>query len=1068
MELHETGSALSPEQQACLAQEPGTTRPALAVVIRLDGTLDVARLQEALARVLESQRVLGSRFFRVPTYRGLRQASRLESRPWPLDIQDWRGQPDAWQAFLNKVETQRRAGFAVDGEWLARACLGRVSDDRHGFALVVADLISDRGGLQAFLAALRDAYEQDGAAEAEEEAPQYAHYVEWRAEMAQDEEARAGRDYWQAHLADSAPQPPHLPYRKASARGTAAFACLSMAVDDALADALRNCTGGIGKPLSLILQGAWWVLLGRIAGQSALRVGWRHDCRRDYEYFAGSLGLFEKSLPLTLGLPSEQGFRDWLESLEQCLENHSTWQEHWAVEAPPSDDHLRCGFVLEACPSGETVRGVSWSAVACEGGEAPFELALRVEDVADRAERLVVRYDVRRYDAAAMQVLLDQYRTLLLGLAGQADASLAELNLIGPAERARAQRLEGRETPLSGPALPERIAAWARQHPQRLALSDGNERLDYAGLDERVEVLARRLRHRGIAPGSVVALVLPRSVSLVVALLAVWRAGAAWVPLDPQWPDARKHLVIEAAGASLTLSDSVAWPGPADDRLMRLDEPVDAAALSACSFEATDLEQPAYLLFTSGTTGVPKGVVIEHRQLLNYVQASHAGLALADCQAFAMTSTVAADLGHTTLFGALFGGAHLHIASEEDVRDASCFARFLETHAIDCLKMVPSHLAALLDGESARLPATLILGGEAIPVGLLETVFRLAPDCRVFNHYGPTETTVGVLFHPLRSAGPAQEAVPLSQAFDNCRIRLLDAQGNLTPSGALGEVCIGGQQLFRGYLRETGAEVFVEDPLRPGERLYRSGDLGRYLPEGTLLLCGRKDHQVKIRGFRIELAEVEQTLLAGPDVAQAAVRTWQPGEVGDLQLIGYVQLRAAPPDADTPSRLERLRQALAERLPAALLPSQLFALAQMPRLANGKIDRQGLPDPESLMAAVEYVAPRDALETLLAEGMAQLLGVERVGIQQDFFALGGHSLLVIKLVSGLRKQLQLEVHPGVVFDHPSVAHLAAALRAGEATPGALERVAQMRLKLNSLTPEQREALLAKTRQGVDA
>lgn len=1074
MSAIDNGLPLSPEQQACLCHGDAAVRPALALVLRLEGTLDLPRLQHALQRVVSEQPLLRHRMFRVAAYRGLRQAPG-DTGFSGLEVQDRRDRPAPWTAFLADVEARCRAGFPLDADVLCRVQLCRVADTCHGLALVIADLLSDRGGLAAFAAALWDAYQrgdhprggdpQGGYPQGDvsDEAAHYGQYVEWREEMAQDEDAGAGRAYWQQHLEPVVGEDRsgwlRLPYRQARSRTTADAAVLREAVDAALAERLQALCAELGKPLDTVLQGAWWALLGRLAGQDRLLVGWRHDCRRDYEYFAGCIGLFEKSLPLVLALPAERSFADWLDDLEQVLEQHAAWQEQWPVEAPTLDGHFRAGFALECLPA----LAEDWQVAAREGGDSEFELLLSGECRDERLTRLSVRVDTCHYPAEVAGLLLAQYRTLLVALAENGRAALADLDARAPEEQALWAAFEGAPAADAGPQLPERIADWARRTPDALALVDDGARLSYVELEAQVERLARRLRQRGVTPGRVVALALPRSAGLVTALLAVWRAGGAWLPLDPGWPDARRRLLLEQAGAHLVLSERACWPNPEGLDVLFLDA-ADTEDFPACTFEPARADQPAYVLFTSGSMGTPKGVLVEHQSLLNYVVASSRALALERCRQFAMTSTVAADLGHTTLFGALFNGATLHVAADADVQDAARFAGFLAGGAIDCLKIVPSHLAALLTAESIRLPATVVLGGEAIPASLLDSLFRLAPDCRLYNHYGPTESTVGVLYRRLEPGQDLSAGVSLAQALDGCRVELLDDRLRPVPAGAQGELYIGGRQLARGYLGEAGGAAFVDDPRRPGERLYRSGDLGRLLPDGTLLLCGRRDHQVKVRGFRIEPAEVEQALLAESAVAQAVVQPWCPGESADLQLIAYVQ----PREGLGEDWLERLQEALAHRLPAAMVPARLFPVAQMPRLANGKVDRRGLPSPDTLLAAGDYVAPRNAVETLLAEGMAQLLGLERVGIQQDFFALGGHSLLVIKLVAGLRKQLQVEVHPGLVFDHPSVAGLADALRERESSPGALERTAQVRLKLNSLTPEQREALLAKSRPPVDA
>lgn len=1056
------GMPLSPEQQACLRQHDAAVRPALALVLRLEGELDPERLERALARVLDAQPSLTHRVFRLPAYRGPRQGPGEPS--WPLERQDWRDRPRGWAAFLADVEARRRAGFALDGERLGQAWLCRVEDACHGLAVSVADLIGDRGGLGAFAVALRRAYDEGSV----EDAPHYGQYVEWRVEMARDDEAETGRAYWRQHLGAVADDPaarPRLPYRLERPAGPARWSLCEAEVTPDRADHLERLATELGVPLATLLQGAWWLLLGRVADQREMLVGWWHDCRRDYAAFADCVGPLEKSLPVRLELPAERSLADWLADLQGILEGHAAWQEHWAVEAPPLDDLSRAGFALETLP----VDLGDWRLEARLGGEAPFELLLTGECRGERLTRLCLRVDERHYAPRVAELLLGQYRAFLSTLAGHGRTALADLPWTVD-EAAWWQPFEGGPAANAGPWLPERIADWASRTPEALAVADAEVRLSYAQLDERVERLARRLRGRGVAPGQVVALVLPRSAAWVVALLAVWRAGGAWLPLDPAWPEARRRQLLAEAGARLALSERGIWPEGEAVALLHLDDP-EAEEAPACRFESTTADRLAYVLFTSGSTGIPKSVPIDHRALLNYVSAASRALELGRCRHFAMTSTVAADLGHTTLFGALFSGAALHLASEEDIQDGTRFARFLRARAIDCLKIVPSHLAALLGPEAdepsaSTVPDTVVLGGEAVPAGLVARLFGQAPACRLFNHYGPTEATVGVLYRRLEPGQDQGNGVALARAFEGCRVRLLDERLRPVPVGALGELCIGGAQLARAYRggADANTESFLEDPLRPGERLYRSGDLGRLLPDGTLLLCGRRDHQVKVRGFRIEPAEVERALLAEPGVAQAVVRPWRPDEATEAQLIGYVEPTA---EAD-PDWREALRAALARRLPAPLVPARLIPVARMPRLANGKIDRRGLPDPDTRAADGEYVAPRDAVETLLAEGMARLLGVERIGIHQDFFALGGHSLLVIKLVAGLRRQLQVDVHPGLVFDHPRVAALADALRAREAVPGALERLASARLKLNGLTAEQRDALLAKARAGADA
>ncbi|WP_109048205.1 non-ribosomal peptide synthetase [Azospirillum sp. TSA6c] len=565
----------------------------------------------------------------------------------------------------------------------------------------------------------------------------------------------------------------------------------------------------------------------------------------------------------------------------------------------------------------------------------------------------------------------------------------------------------------AGTTIPALLSAQAARNPDAPALKDGTRTLGYAALDALVERLARHLRRDGVGPEQRVALALPRSAELVIALHAVMRAGGAYVPVDPAWPEARRAAVLDAA------------------RPCRLMTAADVAALLEQRVPDIALPPPApqdaaYLLFTSGSTGTPKGVVVEHAQLAAYVAGVTEALGLTACRRFALTSTVAADLGNTTLFGASAAGGCLVVADEATMTDGAAFARFVRDEAIDCLKIVPSHLAALIDRPSPVLPGTLILGGEPTARPLLEAIRAAAPACRVFNHYGPTEATVGVMVHALAPDAPLPDRLPLDRVLAGSNVRLL---------GKEGELVIGGAQVARGYLDRPDDAAFFTDP--DGTRFYRTGDRARLLPGGGLELIGRIDDQIKIRGFRIEPAEIEAAVIALPGIAQATVKL-----CGTDRLVAY-----AVATAGTTPDPAALREALRALLPDAMVPAEILVLASLPRLGNGKIDRVALPDPAAIpdtaSAAVSGQPANDAapLETLIAGLIATLLERERVAPTDNLFDLGGHSLLVIKLVSRLRRRLGVEVPPGLVFDHPTPAALAQALRATEAEPGQLDRAA---------------------------
>ncbi|MET0497200.1 MAG: non-ribosomal peptide synthetase [Steroidobacteraceae bacterium] len=566
----------------------------------------------------------------------------------------------------------------------------------------------------------------------------------------------------------------------------------------------------------------------------------------------------------------------------------------------------------------------------------------------------------------------------------------------------------------------QRISEWAVATPDAPAIQSLGDMLSYAVLQRRVARLARWMIGRGVDRGDIVALDMERSAELVIAMLATWRIGAAFLPLDRAWPTMRRDTILADARPALVVSTVFEehW----------VDAGHDLPAISSPS----DL---AYVLYTSGSTGVPKGVMVEQSQLLNYVRAATEALRLEENRRWGLLGSLAADLGYTALFGGLFNGACIVIAAANEVEDGGGFARFVSNYDIDAVKIVPSHLDALLECDGAALPGKVILGGEATPRALLDRIMKIAPGCQVFNHYGPTETTVGVMVHEVDLQAERDMGLPLTRVLSNCTLEVLDDERHAVPAGALGEVHVGGAQVCRGYLHGRNPEAFRFDPDRPGERLYRTGDLAYRLPDGGIRLAGRIDQQVKIRGFRVELAEIEAALLAHGDVRQAAV-IFRPGAV--TELVAFV---VADVSGGAEETRQRLREALSASLPAYMVPSMFCFAERLPRLPNGKIDRVALADIRAQSArSPGSNTTRDCVEFVVMHFMAEVLKREALEPQDDFFDLGGHSLLAIKLVARIQKRLGVAIPPATLFDRSTPAALTAAVR------GACADVANLELR----------------------
>jgi amino acid adenylation domain-containing protein len=1067
---------LSPEQRAAWAQhaEQGATgAPQLVLLADLEGELDAARLEAAVHAVVRAHGALHAAVLQVPGFRGLRQQAGDAAAPPHWHRIDLRGGANS-ACSANSVDSANRADSAAAlADWTAactqapldvasgallRVGIARLDETRHRLLLVASVFAADKGSLHGLLDQMATAYLTGQAVDADE-VFQYAQFVEWRQDLDSADEAAEGRAYWRACIEGAdALQAPRLNTRmdgerEAAPAGVRARISHALPLDATLAARAQEVAGQNGCDTALLMQAVWWLLLARLTGHRPFVAGWQNDCRRNYEVMQGAVGVFEKVLPLVVDVAPETRFSDWLARLGETLGAHTEAQEYWAIDAPPMSAHLDVGFTFDEVPV-PMQGGMAWRVEAAPGPSPCFELALQVAQAGVLGQGLSLRVhaDASRHSPQSLERLLWQYATLLASALAQPHAPVGGLALVGEHERELLLRAAHGAVADFGPrTLAEQVAGWARTTPDAPALEAGDLRLSYREFDARINRMAHGLQARGAEAGTLVALNLPRSVELLVAMFASWRIGAGYLPLDPEWPAARRQAVLEDARPSLVLhaagplpGDPVPWRQVALDDMDDMDDmddqDLDGVAHGAPA-RAPAMQDLAYVLYTSGSTGTPKGVVIEQGHLLNYVAAVSSAMDLGRCRRWALTSSVVADLGNTALFSAFHNGACLVVAGPNDVKDAHAFAAFMRERRVDALKMVPSHLEALLEDEAPQLPATLVLGGEAAPRSLIERIARLAPRTEVYNHYGPTETTVGVMVHRVPAGGAAPElsgaasVLPLSRVLANNRVHVLDEALQPVPAGVLGAVYVGGAQLCRGYLNREAEGAFVADPFLPGQRLYRTGDLACVLPEGGLRLAGRADDQVKVRGFRVEPAEVEAVLLSLPGVRQAVVLALAVG--ADAELRAFVVA-----DAALASEVDRaaLATRLATLLPAHMVPARCTFVAEFARLPNGKIDRQALlaaavaddrVPATALTAMTAMTAPRDALESVLAGCMATLVQRDAIGVDDDFFELGGHSLLVIKLVARLRKLLRVDMAPGLVFDHPSVAALAAALRAVE-------------------------------------
>jgi amino acid adenylation domain-containing protein len=571
---------------------------------------------------------------------------------------------------------------------------------------------------------------------------------------------------------------------------------------------------------------------------------------------------------------------------------------------------------------------------------------------------------------------------------------------------------------------------------------------------------------------------LERSADTIVAMLATLKAGGAYLPLDIAQPKARLASMIDEARPAAIITRQEFTVNLNDHQMQTVCLDTDyEAIIRNCSHDLpgeTAGENLVYMLFTSGSTGKPKAVAVEHRQLYAYTQAILQRLNLPQNASYATVSTFAADLGNTVIFPALSTGGCLHIISNERAFDAEKFSHYLRCNWVDCLKIVPSHLEALqtcCDASELLPRRRLILGGEPSRWDWVEQLQGLASECTILNHYGPTETTVGVLTHEIRTRPVATRSsmLPLGRPIPNAGIYMLNADLDPVPLSVTGEIYIGGPNVARGYVNrpDVTADRFVPNPFveEPGARVYRTGDLGRFLPDGIVEFLGRMDQQVKVRGYRIELGEIDAVIERHRAVKEA-VTVVRESESGNKSLATYI-VPAQRPGAD----VEELQRYLTDQLPDYMVPGIIVRLDKMPLTANGKIDRRALPDPADieLTGRASYAEPRNAVEEVVVRIWEEVLGVEKIGINDNFIMMGGHSLAAMQVLARLRKTFQIGVPVRVLFEARNVAELVQAMSAEERIPGRLEKIARVVKKIEQMGEDDVSRILeARRRDGASA
>jgi len=1054
MNQHIQGFRLSPQQRRAwsLASSDTTSGRAQATAV-LEGALDVARLEEAIVAVVERNEILRTSFHRLPGMQFPLQVIEASFRPTLTVLSADAGAPDAWTAPIAAGATPSLA-----------VTLRPLAADRHELVISASVLCADAAGLERAIRAIADAYAGEG--DEADDALQYAVVSDWLNETLESDDAEAGKRFWQGQLTE-----PSASASLVSAAAPVRAARIASTLDATTTAAIDRCATRLGASPASVLTAAWQVLAWRLWGERALPIAARLDGRATAE-LADVIGPLARHVPVTAAIDGETSFAHVVARVEAALQEAAAWQECFDADG-------LLGGGAEAAP-----RYLPY-AVEYRAGRSVHTagtLTLRTIDSAAQLERFAIlqsfvrsadtttaelHYDPARCSADEATRVVARLAVLITDALAGVDRPIAELAILPDDERRTVVAdFNATAATFAAPHVVHQLfEAQVARTPQRVAIAFGERTMTYHQLDACANQLARRLIRSGVGPNVPVGLLMERSLDMVVGMLGILKAGGAYIPLDAEYPAERLAYMIGNARAAAIITHERLVPSlsspPATVLCLDADWADIASEDDTTPQVAVDPEDLAYVLYTSGSTGHPKGVMIPHRALANHMQWMQQRFPLGADDSVLQKTPFSFDASVWEFYAPLLAGGRLVMAQPGGHRDAEYLCETIRRESITTIQLVPTLLRMMLEQPAFATCTSLtrvFCGGEALAVDLRDRFYRTAIGVagELINLYGPTETCIDATYHACRRD---DAGMPIGRPIANTEIYVLDERRQPVPLGVPGELYVGGAGVGLGYLHNPTLtqDKFVADPFtaRSGARMYRTGDLGRHLADGSLEYLGRIDNQIKLRGHRIELGEIEATLGRHLEI-QVCVVVVREDQPGDRRLAAYF----VPHEGKLP-RASDLRAFLKDQLPEYMVPTSLVKLTALPLMPNGKVDQRALPMPDDNHAelADAFVAPRNPLEREVAQIWSEVLNVTRVGIHDDFFELGGHSLIATQLTSRIRKLFHVDLPLRELFAAPTVLGLSERIARLQGELGKQAEVADMLAELEGLSDEEVRALL---------
>ncbi|NKY14107.1 non-ribosomal peptide synthetase, partial [Streptomyces somaliensis] len=1018
---------LTPMQQGMLFHsllEPDSSSYFEQTLLVLDGVTDIEALARAWQQVVDATPVLRTTL----AWQGIAEPVQIVRREavLPVTVGDWRGLSEEGQrAALEEFTAEdERRGVDLAVAPLSRVALFRLSETRVQVVWTFHHILLDGWSLPLVMADLFTAY-RGGALPVR---PAFREYHAWLAEQ----DVQAAHAYWREVLAGyDTPVP--LPYDRTpdDVRAARSTERRELDIPDGLSDAVLDFAKRHRLTVNTVVQGAWALLLSACSGRTDLVFGATTSGRpADLPDVESTVGIFINTLPVRIRITPEQRVADWLRDIqlrqtEARRHDYLSLARIQAEAGLPADTTLFDSLVVfENYPVDEDSARVHGLTVEAVDANEATNYPLTLSAYSGGRVRVILGYEPKHFDEPTVRGLLDHLGDILRAMVDGADIPLGRMP--GRRDPALAAFQDGGTTEVPDGTVPELFAAQAARRPEAVAVIGDGESLTYAELDAEADRLARVLRERGVGPESRVLLLMPRSPRVVVAMLAVLKAGAAYVPVHAAFPADRVAWLLEDTAAAAVVADTSMLDRLADPRVpvVTYDATGDAVpADDGTALPPVTADSAAYVMFTSGSTGTPKGVTVNHRSIVSLAadrrwRSGHERVLFHSPHAF--------DAATYEVWTPLLAGGAVSVAPVGDLTAETIRTQAAE-HGVTGMFLTTAlfNLFAQQDPGCFGGLREVWTGGEAAQPAAFARVAEACPDTTVVHVYGPTEATTFATCTPITADEARASVTPIGRPMDNTRAYVLDALLRPVPVGAAGELYLAGDGLARGYENRPAltAERFVADPFSTGGRLYRTGDVVRWNTDGRIEFIGRADGQVKVRGFRIELGEIENALADCPGVARAAVAVAD-SPSGAKQLVGHL----LPEEPGTVPDAEAVRAKLAGMLPAYMVPTLLLPIDALPLTPNGKVDRRALPAPDwSRLSEESYEAPETVTEEALAEIWAGILGLERVGVHDNFFDIGGDSVRSIQVVGAVETALGVRMPTRALFTHQTLRAFAEAV-----------------------------------------